>query len=135
MTGYGETGQQTKFMHAGVCVSAEERAVEIFEGLFGLERAKDFEAPAELIRNLFEIHESVRILVYAAGPVEIEVFLSATRAGRPAGFGHACLAVADRAAVIAKVEAMGLPVFRHARPDGSFIVFFKDLDGNLYELK
>jgi catechol 2,3-dioxygenase-like lactoylglutathione lyase family enzyme len=112
-----------------------ERAQSVFEDLFGLERTKDFTGPAGLTNNLFGVDQEARILVYAAGPVDLEVFVSQSAAGRAPGFAHLCMGAANRDELVAKAEHAGFGVRRHARPDGSFIIFIRDLDGNLFEIK
>jgi catechol 2,3-dioxygenase-like lactoylglutathione lyase family enzyme len=116
-------------------VSSEARAKLVFEDILGLERTKDFQAPAELIFALFGVDEPVRILVYGTGCADVEVFVSASAAGRAPGFSHLCLECADRDGVVSRAAAAGFGVRRFARPDGSFIIFIQDPDANLYEIK
>ena len=121
--------------HAGVCVSSEARAKLVFEEILGLERTKDFQAPAGLIAALFGVNEPARILVYGTGCADVEVFISMAAAGRAPGLSHLCLECADRDGVVSRAAAAGFGVRRFARPDGSFIIFIQDPDANLYEIK
>lgn len=130
-----DSGGGAQLIHAGVCVSSEDRARLVFEDVFGLKSTKDFQAPAELIQTLFGVDEPVRILVYGAGPADIEVFVCATAAGRAPGFSHLCLECADRDSLVSRARDAGFGVRRHARADGSFIIFIQDPDANLYEIK
>ena len=126
---------KARCLHAGVCASTVERAEKVFEDLFGFERIKDFQAPPELMDNLFGVNESVRVMVYDAGPIMLEVFVSPAQAGRTGGYTHLCLAIADKEALIRNAADAGFAIRRHERPDGSHIVFLRDEDGNLYEIK
>ena len=125
--------QSTQAVHIGLCVSGEDNARRFFEELFGLERIKEFEVGPELISNLFGQERPMRILVYRAGPVDIEVFL-APPAAAP-GFAHVCLSVSDRDGLLYRAREMGLGTNTHTKPDGGEIVFLSDFDGNLYEIK
>lgn len=131
-----ENTSKTKcgFVHAGLRVSSEANARAVFEDLFGLERVKSFEAGADLMNNLFHVDKAVTVIVYQARQAAVEVFVAPDCDSRTV-FDHICIESADRAAVMESARGMGFEIRAHARPDGSEIIFIKDTDGNLYEIK
>ena len=123
----------TKGIHSALCFSTEENAVKIMEELFMLKKVKSFTAGPELINNLFGVERDVKIIVYNAGTFDVEVFIS--KPPDAFTFAHLCFSVDNRKELIELAEKMGLQVTYHERDDNSHIVFIKDLDGNLYEIK
>jgi catechol 2,3-dioxygenase-like lactoylglutathione lyase family enzyme len=126
--------RESVLTHAGVSVSSEANARAVFEDLFGFARAKSFEAGADLMKNLFHVERAVLVIVYGAGPAAIEVFVTSGNEADSV-IGHVCIEVKDSAAIIERARGMGFEIRTHARLDGSDIVFIKDTDGNLYEIK
>ncbi len=123
----------TKVIHSALCISTEEYAGYIMEDLFILKKVKSFTADSKLINNLFGIGQDVEIIVYNTGSCDVEVFIA--KPPDAFSFAHLCFSVDNRKELIERAENIGLQVTYHERDDNSHIVFIKDLDGNLYEIK
>ena len=124
---------KTTGIHSALCISTEENMVKIMEDLFMLNRVKSFTADRELIDRLFSVKEDVHIITYNAGTFDVEVFIARPPEGFT--FSHLCFSVNDRKELIKRAESMGLGITSYEKDDGSNIVFIKDFDGNLYEIK
>ena len=125
----------SRVAHAGITVSSEERATELFGGLFGLAVVKTFDVRLELTRALFDMDAEARAVVYAGGEgAELEVFVCPERVARRETYDHLCVAVADRERLLGRAESLGMEVRRFRKGDKE-VVFLRDLDGNLYEIK
>jgi catechol 2,3-dioxygenase-like lactoylglutathione lyase family enzyme len=74
------------------------------------------------------------VLVFDAGTVGVEVFICSGRKGPSHGYDHLCLTVEDRETLLERAASHGLGVNRFNTGDKE-IVFLKDWDGNLYEIK
>lgn len=120
--------------HWGLTVSSETRARELFEKLFRMPVVKQFDVTESLSRSLFDIGGEARAIVFDAGGTVIEVFIDPESARRANRYDHLCLAVEGRDALLKRAEEMGLKINRFRKGDRE-IVFIRDFDGNLYEIK
>lgn len=132
----GDEGGAARLVHGAVTVSSEERARGVFQELFGLEQVKTARVGRELTERLFAMDAEATLLLYQAGPAAIEVFVCPDRAGAAAGrsYDHLCLAVPSPRDLAGRAAAMGFEVRRFPKGDGE-VLFVRDLDGNLYEIK
>ncbi len=124
----------TLYVHDSFTVSSEANARAVFEDLFGLARVKSFHANEELVKGLFGMEGEAEVIVYDAGPTQLEVFVCPRTAGRGEQYDHACMAVKDRPALMDKARSMGMTVFSFFKGDRE-LIFIQDLDGNRYEIK
>ncbi|MFC2173438.1 VOC family protein [Acidobacteriota bacterium] len=125
---------KTTGLHFATTFSSEDKARSLFGDLFGLTVIKEFSVDENLCGSLFEINQPVKIILFDAGPVAVEVFVSPETAGRSGWFDHLCVQVDDRSSFVERAEGMGLEIRRYVK-NGKEIVFLKDWDGNLYEIK
>ncbi len=123
-----------EILHTGLAVPDEETAHEVFEGLFGLEPAGGMEIPGEITEALFRVGGGARIMHYRADNAMFEIFIRPGVVNTPGGFGHVCLIVRDRDAVIEKAESMGFEIRRYTGGNRD-VAFVVDRCGNIYEIK
>ncbi len=122
--------------HIAVCANSEEHADRFFGQLLGLQRTRDFSVPAGMMLALFGIEREIRVLRYAGGGTDVEVFITDDDSRAADRYTHSCLAVPDREAFCRGAQAMGLAVARATKASGDgTVVFASDFHGNRYEIK
>ncbi len=126
--------EPSRVLHAAVTVSSEARAERVFARLFGLELVKVFEVGPELCMALFGFAGEARARVYGTSGASVEVFVCAEMPPMGRRFEHVCLVLDDLPAVVDRAPALGLQV-RTFRKGDKEVVFLRDEDGNLYEVK
>jgi catechol 2,3-dioxygenase-like lactoylglutathione lyase family enzyme len=124
----------SRLLHGALTVSSEARAERVFVELFGLSLVKVFEVGPELCAALFGFAGEARARVYAAGEASVEVFVCPGAPAIGRRFEHLCFELADLEDVSARAIALGMEVRRFHKGDKE-VVFVRDEDGNLYELK
>lgn len=120
-------------VHCGITVSSLDNAREVFEGIFHLPVAWSFDVGPDVMSALFGIRTAAHVRVYDLGNTRLEVFVIQDMPP-PGRIQHLCLEFEDREPVIRRSEDSGFDVFRYSRPGGD-VVFVRDRDANLYELK
>ena len=121
-------------LHAAATFRSEETAEAIFGGLFGLPRIKTFDVGPDLCGTLFGIERGARIIQYDAGAAAFEVFVDPAAPPPAPRFEHIAVEVADREHTLSRAAGMGMEVRRFVA-GGKEVVFLRDGDGNLYEIK
>lgn len=129
-----DQGVQSTGLHCAVAVSSAERGKAIFGELLGLPVTRTFSIGRELVEALFHRRGETEITVYDAGQTLIEVFVDAEMKTRSNLYDHLCFQVSNLASLLDRAVGMGLTV-RRFHTGVKEIVFVRDLDGNLYELK
>jgi len=120
--------------HAAVTCHSSENADRFYTGILGLEKLKTSLLSKELAEILFDIPMECQIILYGNDDVTIEVFITNTRAFDSDPFVHLCLEVEDKTDFANRCDEAGLIVKRVSRGDAT-LIFVKDFDGNLYEIK
>ncbi len=125
----------TTALHAALTFRTEAAAEAVFGDLFGMSRIKSTDLGAELCDALFGIDRPSTLILYDGGPSSFEVFIDPDAPMPSARFEHVCVAVADMDATLARAVALGLQVRRFVAGPDKTVVFLRDVDGNLYEIK
>ena len=120
--------------HAAVVASSVEKADRFYQGILGLEQIKSFVLAEELGEKIFGISEECRMVYYDNGQLAVEVFIIDSNKALAAPYVHLCIEVNGREGFIGRCESEGLMVSRVPKGD-SRLVFVKDFDGNLFEIK
>ncbi len=128
-----ETGG-ARLVHDAIAVSSRRRADELFGELLGMEVVKTFEVGEDLARALFGRAARLDVVVYDGITGAVEVFIDPAMRPRDGQWDHLCLAVRDVAGWLRRAAARGMEVRRFPKGDRE-IVFVRDRDGNLYEIK
>jgi len=122
--------------HVALAVSSKENAEHFFGRLLGLEVIRTQKIPADLSRRLFDVDAEYSVILYGNEDFRVEVFIPHKGAPgpQPGPVAHLCLELTEREAWLDRAAASGLEV-RRAQKGESLVVFVKDFDGNLYEIK
>lgn len=124
----------TNTLHAAITFSTEEYAQRIMGDLFGFTVIKAFDVGAELCQALFAFERGARLIQYDAGDAAIEVFIDPDRPSPRGRFDHLCFEVDEMDAFLDRAVSMGLEV-RRFFTGAKDVVFIRDEDDNLYEIK
>jgi len=122
--------------HVALVVASAENAEHFFGRLLGLEIIRTQTVPADLARRLFDVAAEYSVILYGNEDFRVEAFIPQKDAPgpRPGPVAHLCLEVASREDWLDRAAALGLEV-RRVQKGESIVVFVKDFDGNLYEIK
>ncbi|MEW6080000.1 MAG: VOC family protein [Thermodesulfobacteriota bacterium] len=120
--------------HIALASSSEKKSDRFYRDLLGLEKKDVRMVPAEKMSQIFNISEEARLINYSGNNgLLFEIFVTPAR--EIVAVSHSCLIVDDRDGFFEKCLRMDVPVHRIPRGDGTFIVFIRDDDNNLFEIK
>ncbi len=134
MESVSDQGAKSTGLHTAVAVSSADHGAAVFGELLGLPVTRTFAIGHELVQALFDRRGESEITVYDAGGTLIEVFVDEEMTPRTDLYDHLCFQVGDLEGLLDRAQQMGLEVRRY-HTGVKEIVFMRDLDGNLYELK
>ncbi len=118
--------------HIALTVTNHQEITNFYQDILGFQTMRVFDLKEELSEKIFGIPVDVAIAVLTRDELSLEIFISDTPIKN--GFGHICLNVEKRDGIIRKAKAMNYKVVSVDR--GSYdLVFIKDKNGNLFELK
>ncbi len=120
--------------HVAVVCSSRERAEHFYGTILGLSLIKATSIGGELAERIFDTSDECEVIVYGNEHFSIEVFVPETAPPKAGSYAHLCLEVADKKHCADACESQGLDVRRIPRGDDS-MVFVRDFDGNLFEIK
>lgn len=120
--------------HVALNVSSEEKADLFYKDLLGLQKSTPRSIPAHLAKAIFGIDKDIPMIHYTSQNLDFEIFVTGETSLLDPGAAHVCITIHNREEFLAKCEALSVQVIRIAKGEG-FLVFVKDLDGNLFEVK
>ena len=120
--------------HIALTCTSEKNAGKFYGGILGLKKMRSFSIPENLTKQLFGLNKESRVLTYSNGDFSVELFLADKNEAIHPVFDHTCLEVKDREEVIKKCIDVDIEVIKIPRGD-SFLLFIRDHDGNLFEIK
>jgi len=123
-----------KVYHYAVPFNSKEESDRFFCEFLGLGKMRDFFAPKDLMKALFNIDKEVEIVRYGNENIDIEVLI-VEEPIKMNKFNHIGLIIEDRDKLLDKAKAMGYETMIHPRDPDSYFLFIKDIYGNLYEIK
>jgi catechol 2,3-dioxygenase-like lactoylglutathione lyase family enzyme len=123
-----------KLHHVAVVCASQENADRFYGEGLGLEKIKTQTLGTNLSEQIFGISSECGMILYGRKDLAIEVFIPLEAPKKPRPFGHLCLAVKDRDALLDRCGAAGLAVKKIPKGN-SLVVFVEDFDGNLFEVK
>jgi catechol 2,3-dioxygenase-like lactoylglutathione lyase family enzyme len=120
--------------HIAVWNSSEKNAYVFFRDIIGFEFLYEFHATQKVVEDIFELKEPMNILVFGNDETKIEVFINDIKLYSQHPINHICFDVEDVQDILEKTVKMNLPR-RIIKRNNRNIVFIKDFDGNLFEIK
>ena len=121
--------------HIALVSSSEEKANRFYKEALGLKELRSTVIPSTLSKSLFGIDREFKVIDFGNEDMKFEVFIADNAGEVPLKeLDHVCLEVENRETLLKKWEEMGFEVLRVPKGD-SFVIFFKDDDGNLFEIK
>ena len=123
-----------KLKHAALVSSSLENADRFYGSVLGLKKAKSSTLSRDLAKEIFDTDLECQYILFKNESLAIEVFITTLSPAKIAPFAHICIEVEARDEFLEKCRSKGLEV--NSIPKGeSHIVFIKDYDGNLFEIK
>lgn len=123
-----------RYVHTGLVCSSEGKADRFYQEVLGLEKLNTKTLPAELSQSLFGQDVDLPMINYANDQLHFEVFISAKKDIVENQIGHTCIAVAGRDDLVKRCKSANLEVVEVPKGE-SMLVFIRDFDGNLFEVK
>lgn len=123
-----------KLSHVALLCSSEQNADDFYRDILGLRRIKAFTLPRDLAGSIFGVESECPVLLYGNDQCQVEVFLANPSGETGPRFEHLCMEVEDRDAFMQSCQAANLEVSLVPKGD-RFLMFVKDFDGNLFEIK
>jgi catechol 2,3-dioxygenase-like lactoylglutathione lyase family enzyme len=120
--------------HAAVVCHSRENADRFYRDILGLKTMKDATLSKELAEEIFATPQECQFMLYGNDDFAVEVFVVAEDSPAKPIFPHLCMEVADRMSFADRCDREGLEVRRIPRGD-TLLIFVKDFDGNLFEVK
>jgi len=122
------------FNHVALVCRSEAECDRFYQDILGLEKLSSKVLSAEMSKKIFDLEQEYPLLYYGNEQMKFEIFLSAQSDLKDKHIGHTCLEIKERNAVFEQCESAGFEVIKIPR-DSSDLLFVKDHDNNLFELK
>jgi catechol 2,3-dioxygenase-like lactoylglutathione lyase family enzyme len=123
-----------KLHHVAVESSSRERAESFYGGILGMSLVRSIQLDGELAERIFDIPDECEVLLFQNEHFAVEVFVTGGQSRKAGPYAHLCLEVDDKKRCADDCDARGLGVRRIPRGD-DFLIFVRDFDGNLFEIK
>ena len=123
-----------QWVHMGVASRSEANADRFFVTVLGLTKSGPKTLAVPVSKGCFGVAADLPMIYYDGDGIQFEVFIDPNRKDSNDPIVHACLAVEDRDAFVAHCEAHDIEVRRVPKGERT-LIFIRDYDGNLYEIK
>lgn len=123
-----------KLKHVGLVSRSEENADRFLRDVLGLKKSEPKTLSRELCRSIFDEDRELTMVNYTDDSVQFEVFIDSRHPGKMRQVEHVCLEVEDMRAFLESCGRAGVSTRQVSRGD-SLLVFVRDADGNLFEIK
>jgi len=120
--------------HVGIINKREDEAVEFYQNLLGMEKIKESSVPAELSRQLFNLFQEIRMLVFGRESTKIEVFIIPGFTSPSPNISHFSLHVLHFPDLLKRLTQAGVKVIT-GQHGGKTVYFTEDFSGNRVEIK
>ena len=121
-----------KLAHIALSVSDYKEIEKFYINVLGMKQIKNFVLRKSLAANIFDINEEITVFLLQKDKVVFEIFI--TTGNRKQAFDHVCISIKNRENFINKVLLNGYKVIRIER-ELFDLIFIKDKDGNIFEIK
>ncbi len=124
-----------RISHVALASGSEETANRFYKEALGLKELRSTVIPAGLSKSLFGIDREFKVIDFGNEEMKFEVFVAGDERDVPSRrLDHVCLEVESREALLKRWEEMGFEILRVPKGD-SLVIFLKDEDRNLFEIK
>lgn len=122
--------------HVAIECDTINHAKQLYEDVLGCLLLKSFDLSKEFTEQVFSLKKEVKALVYKAETGIYEVFITGeSRKEHPSkGFSHICISVDNINEFFVCCEEHGLEPFTVEKNKKAYY-FFRDMNGNLFEVK
>jgi len=120
--------------HVALVCGSEDNSDRFYERLLGLNKLNSKILPRELSGQIFNLDSELTIINYADDNIHFEIFIHSRVSRDTEKIEHVCLEVEGLEAFLEKCRAMEVDILQIPKGD-KMLVFIKDFDGNLFELK
>ena len=120
--------------HVALVCRSEENSDRFYQSLLGLPKLNSKTLSAELSKQLFKVDSEIQIINYGDDELGFEIFVFDKKQGDSIKIEHVCLAIEDRQSFLEKCRSMAVEILQVPKGD-AVIVFIRDYDGNLFEIK
>lgn len=120
--------------HVALTSSSEEKANNFYTELLGLHNAEPKTLPSELSKAIFNLDSELVMINYQGEHVHFEVFITGHNQGNSRKIDHTCIEVDNLEGFLEKCRRLNVDVSRIPKGDKT-LIFIKDFDGNLFEIK
>ena len=121
-----------KLAHIALSVSDYKEIEKFYINVLGMKQIKNFVLRKSLAANIFDINEEITVFLLQKDKVIFEIFI--TTGNRKQAFDHVCISIKNRESFINKVLLNEYQVIRIER-ELFDLIFIKDKDGNIFEIK
>jgi len=123
-----------KLHHVAVVCSSLKNADRFYGEILGLQQIKTSVLNRELAEKIFDADLECQFILYENENFTIEVFIIPAAQQKITPIAHLCLEVDNKEKFAKNCQANGLVVKKIPRGN-SLLIFVKDYDGNLFEIK
>ena len=120
--------------HIGIINKREDEAVKFYQSILGLEKIRESLVPAELSRQLFDLFQEIKMLVFGREGIKVEVFIIPGFTPPCPNIFHFCLQIFQFPDLLERLDQAGAKV-TIGQHSGKTVYFTEDFSGNRVELK
>lgn len=120
--------------HVALTCSSENKSDRFFKNLLGLEKSEPKTLAPALSKAIFNVDAELLMINYRGEQVHFEIFISADSIIRARQIEHVCLEVDNRQDFLKKCRDLKVEVSQIPKGDRT-LIFIRDYDGNLFEIK
>jgi catechol 2,3-dioxygenase-like lactoylglutathione lyase family enzyme len=123
-----------RLLHVGLVNRSQKNADRFFKDILGLKKGDKKHLSADLSNRIFGFDTASDLIYYQNESIVFEVFIIDRKDTVDNQIGHICLEVAGRDHLAQRCRQAGLVVEKIDK-ESSMLMFIRDFDGNLYEIK
>ncbi|MCP4345573.1 MAG: hypothetical protein GY795_08605 [Desulfobacterales bacterium] len=120
--------------HVALVCSSEDNSDRFFQEVLGLEKMQSKTIPSYLSELIFGFEGEYKLINYGNDSIRFEIFLSNRQHTEVKKLDHVCIEVEHIGKFLTKCAKMRIEIIRIPKGD-SLLVFIRDYDGNLFEIK
>ncbi|MBI9065770.1 MAG: VOC family protein [Salinivirgaceae bacterium] len=122
-----------KINHIALNIENKDEITNFYQNILCFKFEYDFDMPFSLSSDIFGIENSTKVYLVKKENTILELFMHSVKSN--IGYAHICLDVDNRENTAVKCNEEGYPVIRIERNDKTDLLFIKDKNGNIFELK